>query len=335
MFNPLLIILGIIASAITGLSSDSKPKPQPTPTPIIAISSSPITLIPTATLSPTLVLSPTPKVKGEQTQEVLVIGVTDGDTIEIEGGKKVRYIGINTPETVDPRKSVQCFGHEASNKNKELVLGKKVRLEKDVSETDKYGRLLRYVWVGNTFVNDYLVRQGYAQSSTYPPDVKYQDQFLQAQKEAREQNRGLWIACSYFGEPEVKATPKTTPKIQPTPSTSQSGYSCDCSRLCGQISTCEEAYYQLNTCGCSARDSDKDGIPCESLCSGGSQSPTSPPSATQPPAPPVDEGGYTCDCSKACTRISSCAEAYFQLNNCGCSARDGDKDGVPCESLCK
>lgn len=335
MFNPLLIIFGIIVSAISGLSSGSKPKPQPTPIPIVAVSPSPGTPIPTAVSVPALALSPTPEVKGEQTQEVLVTGVTDGDTIEIEGGKKVRYIGIDTPETVDPRKSVQCFGHEASNKNKELVLGKKVRLEKDVSETDKYGRLLRYVWVGDTFVNDYLVRQGYAQSSTYPPDVKYQNQFLQAQKEAREQNRGLWSVCSYFGEPEAKATPKVTPKPQPTPSIPLSGYSCDCSRLCDQISTCEEAYYQLNTCGCSARDSDKDGIPCESLCSGGNQSATSLPSPTQPPAPPADEGGYTCDCSKACTRISSCAEAYYQLNNCGCSARDGDKDGVPCESLCQ
>lgn len=124
-----------------------------------------------------------------------VTRVIDGDTIEIEGGKKLRYIGIDTPETVDPRKPVQCFGKEASNKNKELVLGKTVRLEKDVSETDKYGRLLRYVWVGETFVNDYLVRQGYAHSSTFPPDIKYQEQFRLAETEAREQNLGLWSSC--------------------------------------------------------------------------------------------------------------------------------------------
>lgn len=129
-------------------------------------------------------------------QDILVTRVVDGDTIQIEGGQKVRYIGINTPETVDPRRNVQCFGKEASAKNKELVEGKKVRLEKDVSETDKYHRLLRYVYVGDIFVNDYLVRQGYAYVSTYPPDVKYQQQFMDAQKEARENNRGLWATCN-------------------------------------------------------------------------------------------------------------------------------------------
>jgi hypothetical protein len=90
---------------------------------------------------------------------------------------------------------VECFGQEASNKNKELVEGKRVKLEKDVSETDKYGRLLRYVWVDDVFVNDYLVRQGYAYAYTYPPDVKYAEQFVQAQQEARENNRGLWAIC--------------------------------------------------------------------------------------------------------------------------------------------
>ncbi|MGC8944459.1 MAG: thermonuclease family protein [Minisyncoccia bacterium] len=126
----------------------------------------------------------------------LVTRVIDGDTIEIENGKKVRYIGIDAPETVDPRKPVQCFGIEAYKKNKELVEGKRVRLEKDVSETDKYGRLLRYVYVDKIFVNEYLVREGYAYVSTFPPDVKYQDLFLQAQREARENNRGLWSACN-------------------------------------------------------------------------------------------------------------------------------------------
>ncbi len=131
--------------------------------------------------------------------EVTVTKVVDGDTIEIEGGQKVRYIGIDTPETVDPRKTVQCFGVEASNKNKELVLGKKVKLVKDVSETDKYGRLLRYVYVGNTFVNDYLVANGFARASSYPPDVKYQDQFKKSESAAREKNLGLWNSCSVSG----------------------------------------------------------------------------------------------------------------------------------------
>lgn len=124
-----------------------------------------------------------------------VTKVIDGDTIEIDNGRKVRYIGIDTPETKDPRKGVQCFGQEASLKNKELVLGKKIRLEKDVSETDKYERLLRYVYVGDIFVNDYLVRQGFAHAVSFPPDIKYQEQFRQAQAEARENKRGLWLDC--------------------------------------------------------------------------------------------------------------------------------------------
>ena len=127
--------------------------------------------------------------------DILVTRVIDGDTIEIEGGQRVRYIGIDTPETSHPQKGVECFGREASAENRKLVEGKKVVLEKDVSEIDKYGRLLRYVYARDTFVNQYLVIQGYAHSSSYPPDIKYQDLFAQAEKEARENNRGLWSGC--------------------------------------------------------------------------------------------------------------------------------------------
>ena len=129
--------------------------------------------------------------------------VVDGDTIAVElNGQdyKLRYIGINTPETVDPIRGVQCFGKEASLENKRLVEGKTVYLTKDVSETDRYGRLLRYVYLrlqdgSLLFVNDYLVRQGFAYADTFPPDVKYSAQFLSAQNEARENNRGLWASC--------------------------------------------------------------------------------------------------------------------------------------------
>jgi micrococcal nuclease len=130
-----------------------------------------------------------------------VVRIVDGDTVEIEGGQKVRYIGIDTPETVALSAPVQCFGQEASLKNRELVLNKQVELEKDVSETDKYGRLLRYVWVDKILVNELLVRQGYAQTSSYPPDIKYQDRFIKAQQLAREEKLGLWHACDYFGQP--------------------------------------------------------------------------------------------------------------------------------------
>lgn len=132
-----------------------------------------------------------------------VTKVIDGDTIEIDTGQRIRYIGIDTPETVDPRRPVQCFGQEASNKNKELVEGKEIKLEKDVSETDKYGRLLRYIYLpaaeSNTrdlFVNEYLIKEGYAHASSYPPDIKYQEQFNAAEKDAQENTRGLWNTCS-------------------------------------------------------------------------------------------------------------------------------------------
>lgn len=127
-----------------------------------------------------------------------VLRVVDGDTIHVllDGQDyTVRYIGIDTPETVDPRREVQCFGPEASAENKRLVEGKVVGLEKDVSETDRFGRLLRYVYLGQVMANEALVRNGYAQVSTFPPDVKYQERFLAAQREARDAGRGLWGAC--------------------------------------------------------------------------------------------------------------------------------------------
>lgn len=126
----------------------------------------------------------------------LVKRVVDGDTIELDNGEKVRYIGIDTPETVHPDQAAECFGQQASEKNKELVEGKRVRLEKDLTDRDKYGRLLRYVYLEDgTFVNLFLVQEGYATSYTYPPDLKYQNQFQQVETEARQAQRGLWASC--------------------------------------------------------------------------------------------------------------------------------------------
>ncbi len=135
-------------------------------------------------------------------ERAIVTRVVDGDTVELENGERVRYIGVDTPETKHPSKPVQCFGREASKRNKELVEGKEVLLEKDVSNTDRYNRLLRYVYLPNPdaseeaiFVNEYLVEQGYGQVISYPPDVKYHKQLLDAQKTARDENRGLWGGC--------------------------------------------------------------------------------------------------------------------------------------------
>ena len=118
-----------------------------------------------------------------------VVQVIDGDTIVIEGGYRVRYIGIDTPEIYP---SMEAFGTEAWQANRKLVEGKEVRLERDVSERDKYGRLLRYVWVDNTLVEAELVRQGLARAKAYPPDTKYQDYLEQAETEAMEAGRGMW-----------------------------------------------------------------------------------------------------------------------------------------------
>jgi len=151
--------------------------------------------LPKIAVAPTDALAPTITNVPNEKQKVKVVRVVDGDTVEIEGNIKVRYIGVNTPELHDPRKPIECFGQAASDENKRLVEGKEIYIQKDVSETDKFKRLLRYVWVGDMFINDYLVRQGFAQVSTYPPDVKYVSQFLEAQKEAQDNKRGLWKEC--------------------------------------------------------------------------------------------------------------------------------------------
>ena len=124
-----------------------------------------------------------------------VVQVIDGDTIELEDKTVVRYIGVNTPETKDPRKPVECYGQEAYFKNKEWVEGKVVRLEKDVSDKDKYGRWLRYVCLDDKMINEQLVRQGFAQVATYPPDVKYVDRLLSAEEYSEKNNLGLWNKC--------------------------------------------------------------------------------------------------------------------------------------------
>ena len=127
-----------------------------------------------------------------------VVKVIDGDTIAVEiDGKTetIRLIGINTPETVDPRKPVECFGVEASDKAKEILTGKSVRLEADsvVGERGKYGRLLRYIFLEDgTSFNKMMIDEGYAYEYTYNSSYKYQDEFKQAEKEAREAKRGLW-----------------------------------------------------------------------------------------------------------------------------------------------
>lgn len=157
-----------------------------------------------------------------------VIDVVDGDTIKVViGGQEytVRYIGIDTPETVHPNKSVEWMGPEASAMNKSLVQYKFVLLERDVSETDRYGRLLRYVYLEDgMFVNAELVRLGYAQVSTYPPDVKYKDLFLAMQQEAQNDGVGLWSPT---------AMPTATLVAVPQPTVGHCCKICRTGKACG------------------------------------------------------------------------------------------------------
>ena len=123
------------------------------------------TVSPNRVPTPSQILLPSPPTSSDSANFAVVKRVIDGDTIELDNGKTLRYIGIDTPETKHPTKGVQCFGEEAYKKNKELVEGKRVQLEKDVSETDRYGRLLRYVFVlpddasrsATLFINQSLV----------------------------------------------------------------------------------------------------------------------------------------------------------------------------------
>ena len=140
----------------------------------------------------------------------LVTRVVDGDTIEVRLKGRiedVRLIGIDTPETVHPTVGVECFGPAASDFSKSRLEGEQVRLEYDVERRDRYGRLLAYVWLDGVMFNKTLVAQGFASVSTYPPNVRYVDRFLDAQREARSHNRGLWAGCTAEVEPEPDDKP--------------------------------------------------------------------------------------------------------------------------------
>ncbi len=178
-----LLLLTTLSHAFSSPSTPSNTQLSPSPSPI-----SSLTLSPTSQPYPSPSSTPQPR-----SEEHLVTKVIDGDTIVLDNGEVVRYIGIDTPEIrAHSKGGPDCYALEAKVRNKELVLNKKVRLVKDVSNRDRYHRLLRYVYVGDTFINETLVREGYAKVATYPPDVKYVDLFRQAEQEARQRGRGLW-----------------------------------------------------------------------------------------------------------------------------------------------
>lgn len=130
---------------------------------------------------------------------VLVTRVVDGDTAHVDlDGRDVtiRFIGIDTPE-VAPDQPRECFGPEASAYTTDRLEGQEVDLEFDVERTDRYDRTLAYIWIGQELFNETLVRQGYALITTFPPNVRYVDRYVEAQSAARREGAGLWgVACS-------------------------------------------------------------------------------------------------------------------------------------------
>jgi micrococcal nuclease len=129
-----------------------------------------------------------------------VVRVVDGDTIRVLVGnreERVRYIGIDTPESVKGGTPVQCFAERAARENARLVAGREVRLVTDVEARDRFGRLLAYVYrtPDGTLVNEALVRRGFARTLTIAPNVRFAERFARAAREARRSGRGLWSAC--------------------------------------------------------------------------------------------------------------------------------------------
>lgn len=168
-FLTLSVIFLLISLACSGTPDTSEPSPIPLP----------------ATQAPTLPPGNGPAQPGGL-ETAAVAAVVDGDTIELTDGRRLRYIGINTPERDQP------YYKEATETNRQLVEGKEVQLEFDVETFDQYGRTLAYVWVDGVMANWEIVNRGFANAFTVPPNVRYEEQLRQAEQEARQAERGLW-----------------------------------------------------------------------------------------------------------------------------------------------
>jgi len=185
-------------------------------------------------------------------EKFVVSRIIDGDTLELNTGEKVRLICIDTPERGEE------YYEEASDRLSELVLNKEVSLEKDVSEADRYDRLLRYIYVDDVFVNDVLVREGLAKAYRYQPDTSKCDEIEVSEAQAKEEELKLW-------EIILEPVPTTTE----SQTTSSTEYVCDSNFYnCGDFKTQKEAQAVFDSCGSGdihKLDRDDDGIVCESL----------------------------------------------------------------------
>lgn len=142
-----------------------------------------------------------------------VTDVVDGDTIKVSSGATLRLIGIDTPETVDPRKPVQCFGREASARAHALLDGTRVRLEYDPTQgrVDRYGRTLAYVWMSDgRLYNETIIAEGYAHEYTYAIPYRYRDALRAAERSARIAERGLWSPTTCAGDPTEPTSPTSS-----------------------------------------------------------------------------------------------------------------------------
>lgn len=142
-----------------------------------------------------LVTEPNEKNSSSNLIKYKVIRVIDGDTVELKNGERLRYNDIDTPETVHPSKPVECYGPQASAKNKDLVEGEIILVELGNPEKDRYGRLLGYVYIDNLFVNAELVRGGYAEVNSYGNPGSKLSNLLDIEKNAKKSMKGLWGAC--------------------------------------------------------------------------------------------------------------------------------------------
>lgn len=223
--------------------------------------------------------SPEPRVsstrlEGESYQ---VARIVDGDTIELEGGQLVRYIGMDTPEIGQAGRLSDCFADEASQRNADLVLGRSVRLVKDVRDVDRFGRWLRYVFADDQFINLELVRSGHARSFTVPPDVLHEPDFQSAESQAKTEAVGLWSACAE--EELVSWNTNSTPEsaenaemLSILKDHQPATLDCECGRNahnCSDFTDREQAQQTFECCLVKTRqdvhwlDGDQDGLACE------------------------------------------------------------------------
>ncbi|HEX5913112.1 MAG TPA: thermonuclease family protein [Rubrobacter sp.] len=184
----------VLAAVALILAACSNPEP-PVAEPEVRTSTAPVTVREEPEESPSESPSEATWTQDSPRNLAMVTRVIDGDTVEAVLDDQildVRLIGIDTPETVHPSEPVGCYGPAASSFTTRMLEGQVVELEFDVERVDRYGRTLAYVWLDEQLFNETLLSRGFAQVSTFPPNVKYVDRFLAAQREARANERGLW-----------------------------------------------------------------------------------------------------------------------------------------------